>query len=187
MLPAIKDAYDRARREKRYEVRVIFFEGISVVSKLIKWFTRSRFSHVGFDLGDGVHLVEAWEDTRNKLLGIFGAKWQLTTYKYHTPGTPYIILTKKVDVPTLSHYYYILDFIAQAKIPYDWKEILGFIFKWKEKESDGRFICSTGTCFILQWLGILPKELPYWRMSPQDVFEVCIANGFEIAKTGVVK
>jgi len=171
--------------EKPYLIRVIFFQGISFISRLIKWFTRSKFSHVGFDL-DGYYRVEAWENTRHKYLGIFGAKWQLTTPSYHTKGTPYVVLGKEVDYETYTEYFKILDFICQAGLPYDYTEIIKFVIKGKESEPNGKFVCSTGTCFILQYLGVLPEEIPYWRQSPEDVYELCLANGFRVVEKGVV-
>jgi len=168
-----------------YQIRVIFFEGLSLISKLIRWFTRSKFSHVGFDL-DNYYRVEAWENTRNKRFGIFGAKWQLTTSSFHTRGTPYTILAKEVKFDLYIEYLKVLDFICQAGLPYDWMEIIKFITKGKESEPNGKFVCSTGTCFILQYLDVLPSEIPYWRQSPEDVYELCLANGFRVIEKGKI-
>ena len=170
------------------QINLIFFEGNSIVSKLIKWFTRSSFSHVGFFLYDK-YLIEAWANTRsffNSIFGIFGACWQLTTFDYHEKGSKYAILSEKVKKSIYLNYLLLLEFIAKARLPYDFKELLKFLTRRKEELSNGKFICSSGVSFILSFLKIFP-EIPYYRQSPQDVYEIALANGFKVTKEGKVK
>ena len=176
-----------ALRDYKNEIRLIFFEGKSFTSKLIKWFTRGRYSHVGFNFGK-VN-VEAWANTNKSRLsryfGIFGACWKYTDFYCHTPGTPYVILSKKVSKSIYEKYITIVDFIATSRMPYDMKEILKFVLRLKEKP-DGKFVCSTGVAFVLHYLGVFPEEIEWYRQSPQDVYELALSLGFKEVEKGIV-
>jgi len=172
------------KKTNNQTIELVFFEGISFTSKLIRWWTRSKFSHVGIKLIDQ-YLSEAWTNTGNSLigryLGIFGARWQLSTWNNHTKGTPYVILTKEVDEKTYNTFLELTKFFTLTRIPYDWKEIIEFVIPGGENLPNGKFVCSTGTAYILQHCGLLPLDISYWKLSPGDLYDLCLTCGFKVS------
>ena len=138
------------------ELRFVAFRGKSWISKVIRYFTRSKdYSHIAIMLPDD-NLIEAWTH---------GGWTQWTDYSSldkHTPGTKYEVWPLMVS-DTVYEYcmnYYIHH--AEQKTPYDYAGILGFIFKKSVKQNKKKFFCNelaiTPLCESLKWDKIVPSN-----------------------------
>lgn len=154
---------------KEYYIKVVFFKGTSFFSKLVRFFTRSKFSHAAFQIEDSM-LLEAW---KNKKDG--SVLWTITSYENHTPGTEieivYIPVTKKIYFQFLE----ICKFIDYVKIPYDFLGVIAFVIPFKLK-INGRWFCSEGVYEILKYLGILKSDTPGWKINPDDLYTLLTAS-----------
>ena len=112
-------------------MKILAFKGKSWVSRAIRWQTRSIYSHIAVQLGDGT-VIEAWSKG--------GVVHRESFRDGHTPGT-------KVDVFTINP---ISNFdeqaakdylLAQIGKKYDFGSVLRFLSRRKSK-ANNKFFCS---------------------------------------------
>jgi hypothetical protein len=165
--------------KSNYFIRVIFFEGKSLFSKIVRFFTRSNFSHVAFLLNDNKDLLEAWIIDKQ-------FKWGKTNITNHTPGTPYVVIDIPVSKKVYDRYLEITEFIDYCKIPYDILGVIAFVIPFKLK-INGRWFCSEGVYEVLKYLGILASDTPGWKISPDNLYTILTSDKFRISLIGVVE
>lgn len=156
----------------------VAFYGVSTVSSLIRYFTRSRsYSHIAISISKD-KLIEAWPHE--------GGLKQWTDYSSfdkHTPGTVYEIWSLPVSAECKQFCMSYYNAMAKAKTPYDYKGVLGFVFKKSVKESPDKLFCSE--------LAITPLvTFNNWRtirshlVSPRDFVNIVEAAGAKMIYQG---
>ena len=139
-------------------MKVLGYKGISLVSKLIRWQTRSEYSHAAVELSDG-SVIEAWH--RGGVCHVDDFREQ------HEPGT-------KVDVFTFDHDGFdekaAINFLLnQVGKKYDRKSILRFVTRRMDPAND-RWICSELVEAGLRAGQKLVLRGPPSTHSPRDTF-----------------
>jgi len=159
------------------KIRFAAFKGISFVSKCIKFWTRSDYSHIAYildwygkDYIDITKLIEAWkfED---------GWRWGVSGFCNHKPKTPVEIWFKEVEFEKAKKLKEIMLQFACNKVKYDWKGIIGFVFKcndWKDK-----YFCSEGCAKGLVESGIWNKDLNLSVIHPDYFVQLMKVSRFE--------
>lgn len=161
--------------------------GKSFVSKSIEFWTRSSLSHALF-VNDVLFDKQKYEEP-----GVFIEMWkkpkenflQLRCIKssalYHSPGTKFDFYRLKVNDDVYDKVHEFQRICAYLEIPYDWKAIVGFVIPFKLKK-DGHLFCSEKECLSLKYAGIVPKDYPCWKCSPdrfKDLLELIGAEMFD--------
>lgn len=155
--------------------RFVLFKGISWVSRLVRFWTRSEYSHVGYLASLDGRLIEAWNHPS-------GWCWDFSHFEAHKPGTPYEVWRlPQADGVKLDQYF---GELARRNIPWDLKGVLGFAFKCSDDR--GALFCSEGCCEGLKAAGLLPGDFESWRITPVLFREILKVLGGEIVEEGVV-
>ena len=151
------------------KIRFVAFKGISLVSKIIRWWTRSPYSHIAF-LDNG-HLVEVWKHDD-------GFYWSRTPmWGSHTPGTPVEIWEKEVSPIEAERVKIFLNDLAANRSPYDWEGLFGFVLKTPDDKN--KYFCSEGCAKALVEAGIWPKELQTGVIHPGYFIQLLLVSGFK--------
>jgi hypothetical protein len=136
-------------------VKLAFYEGRSFVSRLIKWVTWGKFSHVAVILDDG-RILEAWHNPS-------AVRWIKHLGEGHEPGTS----VELFDLPELPHLG-AAEVLAQASIgaKYDFWGILGFVLR-RRTHNRRKWFCSELAATICKVGGVdLIARTPPWKISP---------------------
>jgi hypothetical protein len=161
------------------ELKFIAFKGKSIVSKAIRYFTRSRdYSHVAILMPDS-KLIEAWDHQG------WGQWTDYSTIAKHTKGTKYEIWELEVSEEAAAHCMGYYQHHADLKTPYDYFGVAGFIFKKTTRHSKKKLFCSelciTPLCEAKGWDKITPNHI-----SPESFVDIIQAAGGKIIKEGKV-
>ena len=114
------------------KLHIALFRGTSLVSRVIKWQTRSMYSHAAFYWPDTQTVVEAWH---------IGGVRQGCIHAAHTPGT--IVDYYSVDLPEeRSEEEVYLWLMGQVGKAYDYRGVLKFISRRKAAIKEGKWFCS---------------------------------------------
>jgi uncharacterized protein YycO len=135
---------------------VCLHKGTSVISKLIRWQTRSNYSHASLLFPDGTHL-----ESRE----FVGVRW----HKKFTPNPG-----EQVDQfvgPPLSEQQYdaIVRFaLEQVQKPYDYTMVARFVSRRQaSREESGKWFCSELVYAAYASAGIhLLRDTQPWEVSP---------------------
>jgi hypothetical protein len=129
-----------------------FYQGKSLVSRLIRWFTWSRYSHVAWLCRDG-SVIEAWHRG--------GVQRHQSLAEVHTPGTRveiFKVLTHEGHELNNLQLGAIEQFLAkQIGNRYDFWGILGFLTRAR-MEAHNAWFCSELVFAALRSVGVLPLE-----------------------------
>ena len=138
-------------------MKIILYKGISPVSKIIRWHTRSEYSHAAALLDDDT-VVEAWRK---------GVE-QVRDYKTnHTPGTIADIYSIEADEVLLKKAEQI--FLKQVGRKYDFQGVSNFLTR-SDSDVDERLFCSESVITGLNEAGIfLLKRIKPSQTSPRDI------------------
>jgi hypothetical protein len=163
---------------------VVLFQGATgLLDRLIRWFTRSPYTHVGVVIRDppglapGPHLIESsLEPTKDEISGryVFGVQVHPLSSVLTAHGRP-SIRRLRLDSPrdltqALSK--------AEARVdgrPYDvsvgdWLRaelrVLDPKLIWEQRDS--AFWCSALVAYLYVKLGLLPDSLPWTLVSPKE-------------------
>ena len=138
-------------------MRILAYQGISWVSRVIRWQTRSRYSHIAIEVADN-HVYEAWHVGGVQLNAHFRA--------VHTAGT-------MVDVFAISAHFdplrvrHFLD--AQIGKRYDFRAVARFLSR-RNAPADDRWFCSELAVAAFRAGGLdLLARIPPSHVSPRDV------------------
>lgn len=140
-------------------MKLRFVEGGALDSKIIRYTTRCRWSHVEAISGDG---------TFGSMLN-GGVRWRDEGKDY-----PNMVDGETVEIlatpPAESAFWAFL--LNQEGKPYDWRAILGFGLGERDWRQDDSWFCSELIARALEVCGIidLPVDVPVWRITPRDVW-----------------
>lgn len=134
-------------------MQIVLFKGTSWISRMIRWQTRSKYSHAAI-LTEGGTLVESLE-----------GKGVQSTCDWNRPENADIF-----DVPsTQDQRNSIMGFLsAQVGKPYDWLMVVRFVTRRQEgRRTSGKWFCSELVFAAFQQAGIsLFRETEPWEVSP---------------------
>lgn len=158
-----------------YCLRYVAFGGFSLFSKLIKFFTRSRYSHIAIQLSDQL-LIEAWKKGRV-------AYWDYSTFSNHTHNTPYAVYSLPVTETIYNKAIDFYTYLADRKVLYNYLGVLGFVIP--VFTSNGGYFCSEGC-----WEGLVFADrdtfgkIPGWKVSPDIFINLITVRGATIVEEG---
>ena len=134
---------------------LLAYQGVSPLSRLIRWQTRSIYSHIA--ISHEGQVVEA--------LGTRGRVVLAENYRqYHTPGTVVDVLDVPGVDPDLAW-----DFaLEQVGKPYDYRAIVKFVTRRPATEN-GRWFCSELASAACSAGGVELLRIPHHESSPRDV------------------
>jgi len=160
-------------------VKFIGFRGIGLLSKAIRFFTRSPFySHIAY-LDKYGRVIECWPTPHNKMQA-----WTFSKMEHHHTGTPYEIWEMEVPAEVEKYTDWTMYRFASMKIKYDWTGCIGFVFKLV-KDNRNRLFCSEG-CITPLIQSLNWKTITAEHVSPQNFINIIEAYGAKIIKGGVV-
>lgn len=155
------------------DLKLAFFVGStgSIVSKVIAWFTRSKFSHVELVFDDDdpkkaeCFSSKAHEGVRYKTIDLTSKSWVVVDL--HASVSEYKAALNLADV------------LASKHIKYDYLADLNFVIPIGIRDKDGdRDFCSEIVSEVLEKSGYLKKvSINPWDIDPNDLYELVIANG----------
>lgn len=139
-------------------MRILAYQGISATSRIVRWQTRSEYSHVAFLLGTNFRsrVIEAWIDG--------GVAVHESFRTVHTPNT-------KVDVyefPECDHTELTAYLLKQVGMPYDWVSVARFVTHRPASEN-GAWFCSELVISACRHVGVNLLRIPAHHASPRDV------------------
>lgn len=138
-------------------MKIVLCQGKTLISKLIRWQTRSQYSHVAIVLDDG-SILESWHKggvQHNKDLSV-----------RHSKGTVIdlydIVVTKEQETKIISF------FTKQLGKKYDFKMVLRFLTHGSEAGGiKYRWFCSEIVFAAFQYAGInLLENTRAWECPP---------------------
>lgn len=139
---------------------IALYRGKSIVSKLIRWQTRSEYSHAAWLCEDG-SVYEAWNS---------GFERNLNLGKAHLPGT--VIDLFDIDGLTPEKRRVIeAYFDGELGAPYDYWGVLKFLSR-RDAPSDDRWFCSEVVTSGLYRAGLHifnPGFAPPWKVYPGEL------------------
>jgi len=147
-------------------IYVFSYSGNTIIDKLIRFWTRSKFNHTALLISMGKFLEVYPHDNE----GFLDQTWALFDSPYVNHNGNNMITVQEVNIGCrkLKNLPKLIEHLLGKK--YDWEAIAGFVFKWKKEESH-RFFCSEGITYILknllQWKYINPSFT-----SPERLFEL---------------
>lgn len=154
------------------------FKGTSLISKIIKFWTRSEFSHIAV-ISDK-KLIEAW----NHKAG-FKNYWAYSDFSNHNTGAEYEIWM--LPVSTDEEIFCMNEYkrFAEQNRCYDWKSIYGFVLKLK-KDMQKCAMCSEGAIEPIYNFRNLKTIKPH-QISPSQFVNLIEAMGAQKIRSGKVK
>lgn len=135
-------------------MKLAFYRGRSLVSKMIRWFTRGYYSHVAIILDDG-RIVEAWHSpARVRVINHLGDG--------HERGTQVDVFSFGVPYPASA-----VAFAESAVgMRYDFAGVLGFLTRGNTNRRN-RVFCSELAMMVAKAGGaVLLQNVSDWKVSP---------------------
>lgn len=155
-------------------MRILLFRGKGSVSSLIRWQTRSQYSHVAIQLASG-QVIEAWEGNIWRLLGSYltkhvqhdGVRWHESLAELraaHKPGTPIeaydVVLPAERDAEQFLR--------RQVGKQYDLRSVARFLSR-RDAPVNDRWFCSELACYAARLGGRPLLRMNCAHASPRDV------------------
>jgi hypothetical protein len=149
------------------------FKGVSFQSKLIKFWTRGDYSHTAYVVDDNSSFFNSIiEPVNNKY-------WDFSNiYNDHFPNTVIHYYSKSVTIDQKQIVDQFFVKLATNRAKYDWKGILGFVFKNPDNKS--KFFCSEAATMSLIEAGIWPSSLRPYRVSPSYFVDLLLVSNFTL-------
>jgi len=137
-------------------VKILQFQGVSLISRLIRFQTRSKYSHTALLTSDNT-VIEAWHKG--------GVQEVASISTLHTPGTKVDVFefTWKVDKELIEEFAR-----KQVGCKYDFLAILRFLSRRPYTEND-RWFCSELIASAAEYAGYPLIRLPSYEVSPRDI------------------
>lgn len=140
-------------------IRIEFSKSGSIISKLIRWFTWGKWSHVAVRMPEG-DMIEARE-----FLGVVRRN-----VKYE--DVQQVVLEVTEEQAKVFH-----DVLrSQVGKPYDWLAILGFLFR-RDWQRDDYWICSELVAWALIKAGVNVILRKRWRVDPTELYYGLLNRG----------
>ena len=169
------------------QLTFVAFEGISLTSKIIKFFTRSNISHVAFLAYEDLNiLVEPWPEDPNSITSFFKQVWRSNKLENHTSGTKYTVWALNVDDHKWQKTREFYLELARSRCGYNWWGVIGFVIPLF-KETPGKYFCSEGLVEGLKQGGLIPDTIKSWKYSPDEFIELIQVLGAVQVKTDIVR
>ncbi len=139
-------------------MRIALYQGVSTISRLIRWQSRSKYSHAAFLCDDG-SVIEAWMP-EVRLVSNLSSQ--------HTPGTLVDIFEFKAQLTAAEDEKLWNLAIDDLAIPYDYVGIWRFVTRQPECErSKKKLFCSEQ---VFSRCGMIGRHLlertEAWRVPP---------------------
>jgi uncharacterized protein YycO len=107
--------------------KILLFRGRGLISALIRWQTRSCYSHAALLLPDGETIVEAWQGAGVRIKRKFRDWSNVDSFDVHM---------------TTHQWGRVMDFaVSQIGKPYDYRQVIRFVTRTRSKPND-RWFCS---------------------------------------------
>lgn len=139
-------------------MRIALYQGVSLISRLIRWQTRSRYSHAAFLCDDG-WVIEAWQPCVRMVPNLS---------VQHTPRT--VVDIFEFITPLTAGENRELVYLARRDVgvPYDYLSIIRFLTREREARSSRRkLFCSEMVFARCQQIGReLLVRTEAWRVPP---------------------
>lgn len=152
-------------------MRILQFEGISFLSKRIRWMTWNKTTHTAYEFDDG-HVIEAWSGD-----GFNCVRLVDNLHTQHTPGT----ICKAYTIPGVSQMQQELIqtyLLSQLDMPYSTRGCLRFVTRRDPQPYDPQTFCIADynpenwfcSCLIFSAFARgninLLERVPPWRVGP---------------------
>ena len=135
-------------------MKILAYQGKSFISKLIRWQTRSKYSHIAVELDDGT-IVEAWAS--------YGVIHNSFSYA-HKPGTPVDVYRIKGLLDSVKAEEFLLEQVGKK---YDWKSVFRFLWHTPASKND-KWFCSELAETALAKGSVELQRGNYSEHSPRD-------------------
>jgi len=138
-------------------IRLAFYHGPGrLFDKLVRWFTRSKYSHVELCFTEDLAFsADAWQTKRTRFIkaNFNPAHWDYRDFV--------------VNLPQWQQMYDAAVVINNR--PYDYLGILSFVTRSSRQDQD-KWFCSEVACYLLQHAGFF-RTLNPARTTPQMLFD----------------
>jgi len=138
-------------------MQVLLYQGLSIVSKLIRLQTRSKFSHAAVRLTDG-SVVESWASD--------GVRHMKTALDGHHPATIISIFHVDGDYSPELVEKFLLDQVGKK---YDFRSVFRFMSRRDASTDPGPWFCSELVIAAFRAGGLDLLHGPASHISPRDV------------------
>lgn len=137
-------------------MRILLYQGKSFVSKLIKWQTRSKYSHVAIELKSG-QVIEAWHKG--------GVQLRDNINQGHKKGTHIdcFKVTKRVNQQLVEDF-----LLQQIAMKYDYMGVARFVSR-RDQPANNKWFCSELALTALSLAGADILNINPSHASPRDV------------------
>jgi hypothetical protein len=150
-------------------MRIALYQGISLISRAIRWQTRSQYSHAALLLDDG-SVIEAWQPEVRHVLpcapgGTVDSLSSLS--EQHTPGTVVDIFEFNCALSEEENLR--LEYFAKQDIgiPYDYRGVSRFVTRFGNGPKRGHLFCSEQVFWRCKQIGRpLLDRTEAWRVPP---------------------
>lgn len=136
-------------------MKILAYQGTSLISKAIRLQTRSKYSHIAVMLSDG-QVIEAWHKG--------GVQLSPSPSTLHAPGTKVDVfrIDAEFDEATAERFLH-----EQKGKKYDFKSVARFMSRRKTRHND-KYFCSELAEFALMFGGLLLLNGNPSEHSPRD-------------------
>ena len=151
------------------DMRIALYQGRGLLSRAIRFQTRSKYSHAAFLLNDG-SVIEAWQPcVRHVMPCAPGGHGEplFALSKQHTPGT--VVDIFQFVTPLDKFETSKLEYLAKCDIgtPYDYKSIVRFLTRERGDGSKRKLFCSEQVFSRCAQVGrLLLQRTEPWRVPP---------------------
>lgn len=154
-------------------MKILGYKGVSLVSRLIRFQTRSEYSHIGVMLDDG-SVIEAW------MTGMFSGKVRHIPGPFvgHNLDTPIVVFSIKSPFNEERAEAYLLEQVGQK---YDTWNVLRFVSRRKAVSNLKKF------CSELAMLGLREGGKRVLNVNPSLVSPGVLLMSTDLIEVGVFK
>ena len=137
-------------------MKVLGYRGIGLVSKAIRFQTRSDYSHVALETSTG-EVFEAWH--------IGGVRKLRNFREGHHAGTEVDVFTPILPIKESEA----VEFLTtQVGKDYDFRSVFRFLSR-RDAPEDGKWFCSELVMVVFNKFAVPLLNLSPWAASPRDV------------------
>jgi len=136
-------------------LKILAYQGKSLISKAIRFQTRSKYSHIGTKFKDG-RVVEAWHKN--------GVQMSPNASTLHTPGTKVDVYRIDGDIDEAMAERFLYDQIGKK---YDFNSVARFMSRRKAIEN-GKWFCSELAEYAVAFAGLRLLNGSPSAHSPRD-------------------
>lgn len=158
-------------------LRIVFFKGKGLLSALIRWQTRGKFSHVGLAFPDNA-FFESWTGSGKKLWRNGGVAKKLNWQ----PEGDETIATVALDDAQMQRARAFCE--SNLGRGYDFRSVIRFLTRIKPASND-KFFCSELVMDVLRHAGVDPLNAPSSVISPAVLWFAPVVGASATAPSAV--